>query len=442
MKRLAMIAAIVCAACSASGGAPLPVAWSPPANPHLAASAWAIFHHDSYAQHWSALPGPTGKSGAPVSTVVGLDGVPVFVLFDPDENILAVTKRLSGATLWKIDRATLTPVAHTPLDGSGLFAGTYGYLDDQGRAVFGVGHSITRLLSSATSLDVDATVDLSSTLAMDDSLVAISPLYTGEIAFLSANGVVGVLAGDLAPGAVPLKTTNLTPGGAVSNGFSVDEHGSIYAVNAAGLHRVDWDGAAQTLTEAWELPVEADFTSARPGRLGIGSGTTPVLMENDSVVIADDAPSMNLMVVDRAAGTPRCKVPVFDEDAATDNAIVVTGRTMIVEQNLVTDPVGAQGLARFDLEADGSCPRAWVSPVHAPTCVPTLSTATNLVYAYSESNGDWGLTALDVRDGHTVFDSVAGSSGAYDNVYSAVTIGPDKRVYVGALIGLVVFADP
>lgn len=252
--------------------------------------------------------------------------------------------------------------------------------------------------------------------------------------------MVGVLAPDLAPGAMPLAATTLAPAGPVSNGFSVDEDGGIFAVNGAGLHRVDWDGTA--LTERWEAPVQADFTTPRPGRLGIGSGTTPALMEKDWVAIADDATRMNLVVMRRGVdlgGLPReqCKLPVFDEDAATDNAIVVAGKTMIVEQNLE----GHAGLARFDLADDGTCARTWVSPVHAPTCVPTLSTATGLVYAYTETAGDWGLTGLDLADGHVVFTATAGSGGAYDNYYAAVTIGPDQRVYVGTLAGLVAFAD-
>ncbi len=171
MKACALL--LLLSAC-ARDGAPAVEAWQPPANPHLAASAWAIFHHDSYAQHYSTLPGPTGKNVG--TTVTSLDGLPIFVLFDPDENILVVTKKLSGATLWKIDRATLTPIASAPLTASGVFSGTYGYIDAQGRAVFGIGRTVERLASTATSLDVEASVDLSATVAADDSLVAISVL--------------------------------------------------------------------------------------------------------------------------------------------------------------------------------------------------------------------------------------------------------------------------
>src|SRR5262245_44943354 len=113
MKRA--LAALALAACGSgsSGGPPVEV-WEPPQNPHLADSAWAIYHHDSYAQHHSPLPGVTGGAGLTFD-IVPLDGLAIFVLFDPDEQILTVAKGINGATLWKIDRATLTPLASVDL---------------------------------------------------------------------------------------------------------------------------------------------------------------------------------------------------------------------------------------------------------------------------------------------------------------------------------------
>lgn len=413
------------------GGTPLPLVWEPPKNPHLADSAWAIYHHDNYAQHFSTLPGVEGRGRVDVTTVP-LDGIPIFVLFDPSEDILTVAKGLSGVTLWKIDRETLQPVARADLPLFGVFSGMYGYVDAQGRSVLGIGRQILRYRPEANSIEPDGAADLSGVLPDDDVLVSISVLYTGEIVFLSEQGVFGVLAADLA--GPPLATLQL-PEPDASNGFSVDETGGVYIVTGRAILRVDWDG--QTLATAWSQPVDAPFATPRPGRLGIGSGTTPALMLDSYVVIADDAERMNLIVLDRHDGRTICKEPVFDEPAATDNAIVVAGRTMIVEQNLQ----GGRGVARFDLEEDGTCRRVWVSPVAAPTCVPTLSTASNLVYVYTVEDEEWALEGLDVETGATVFRAPTGRGGLYDNYYAAVTIGPDRRVYVGALVGLQVFQD-
>jgi hypothetical protein len=424
--------ALAASACGGDAAAPPIEIWEPPPNPHLADSAWAIFHHDSYAQHHSPLPAVTG-AGAVSLEVLPLDGIPIFVLFDPDEQILTVAKGINGATLWKIDRQSLTPLASVDLAAAaGVFSATYGYVDAQGRAVLGMARKVLRYRSvtAPDALELDGEADLAGVLADGDNLVAISALYSGEIAFLSANGVLGVLPADLS---APLDVEQL-PDDFVSNGFSVDEDGGIYIVTRENLLRASWDGAA--LSVAWSTPVEAPYTSPRPGRLGVGSGTTPVLMRDGYVAIADDAERMNLMLVERATGNVTCKVPIFDEPSTTDNAIIVAGRSMIIDQNLL----GGRGVARYDLTDSGTCERIWIADVLAPTCVPTLSTATGLVYVYTEDAGDFALTGLDAQTGDIAF-TVPTGTGPYNNYYSAVTIGPDSRVYVGALIGLLVFAD-
>jgi hypothetical protein len=301
-----------------------------------------------------------------------------------------------------------------------------------------VGTRILRYLALESEFMLDKEIELSSTMKQGELLVAITVLYSGEVAFVGDLGTVGLVPATL--DGAPLDVLVLDDG-KVSNGLTTDEEGGIYVVTSGALRRLDWDGVE--LTETWSQPVEAPFTEPRPGRLGTGSGTTPALMMDDMIAIADDAQSMNLMVVRRApevaGGADRlaCKIPAFDGDATTDNAIVVAGRTMIVEQNLA----GHAGVARFDVDADGTCRKVWHSEVNAPSCVPTLSTASGLVYVYTDDDGEWGLSGLDLSTGRRVFRAKAGDGGIYNNYYAAVTIGPDRRIYVGTIAGLMVFAD-
>lgn len=130
-------------------------------------------------------------------------------------------------------------------------------------------------------------------------------------------------------------------------------------------------------------------------------------------------------------------MPVFDGDATTDNAIVVAGRTLIVEQNLE----GYSGVARFDIVGD-QCRRTWVSDVHSPSCVPTLSTGSQLVYVFTEDpDENWGLTGLETDTGRPRFTRTVGNGIGFDNRYAAMTIGPDRRMYIGLISGLAVFWD-
>jgi hypothetical protein len=170
---------------------------------------------------------------------------------------------------------------------------------------------------------------------------------------------------------------------------------------------------------------------------------------------------MNIVVYKRGRNVrgPRqvCKQPVFEKGAsATDNSLVVAGRSIFVENNYgYTGPVAADqgrtttpGVERVDLNRDGSgCRRVWRSQETSPTVVPKLSLGSGLLYVYAKppnqtGNGDgWYLTAIDARTGKTVFRRLTGEGLGFNNNYAPVTIGPDGTAYVGVLGGLVAVRD-
>jgi hypothetical protein len=187
-----------------------------------------------------------------------------------------------------------------------------------------------------------------------------------------------------------------------------------------------------------------------------------------------------------------CSEPVFRRGAsATDNSLIGTDRSLVVENNYgysgiaatmqggVTEP----GLTRVDVVKSSlklkkgkkkkgkkkkkqaladkkkkkkkkkkkrkpitsyECKTVWTSNERAPSVVPKLSLANGLVYTYTkpkraDGRDAWFLTAIDFRDGRTVFSRLAGSGFGYNNNYAPVTIAPDGTAYVGVLGGLVVF---
>jgi hypothetical protein len=78
--------------------------------------------------------------------------------------------------------------------------------------------------------------------------------------------------------------------------------------------------------------------------------------------------------------------------------------------------------------------------------VPKLSLTNGLVYTYTkpqrnDGKDTWYFTALDYRTGSTVYRRLAGVGLGYNNNFAPVTLGPDGAAYVGALGGLVRFAD-
>ncbi|MGH2661304.1 MAG: hypothetical protein ACRDH8_00570 [Actinomycetota bacterium] len=142
-------------------------------------------------------------------------------------------------------------------------------------------------------------------------------------------------------------------------------------------------------------------------------------------------------------------------EGATDNTLIGTGRSMIVENNYgyagpATTTRGASttpGLARVDLDRDGrGCRVVWTSEERAPSVVPKLSLETGLVYTYTkepdpEGEDRWYLTAISFRTGRTLWERLSGKGLGYNNHYAPVSLGPDGSAYVGALGGLVLLQD-
>jgi outer membrane protein assembly factor BamB len=104
------------------------------------------------------------------------------------------------------------------------------------------------------------------------------------------------------------------------------------------------------------------------------------------------------------------------------------------------------GVAKVDLDDDGSCHVAWTSQVTAPTSVPKVSLGNGLLYVYSKPAGfllddSWYLTAIDVRTGATRWDQRTGNGIQWNNHYASIYVGPDGAAYMPTLAGLIRFKD-
>jgi hypothetical protein len=148
-----------------------------------------------------------------------------------------------------------------------------------------------------------------------------------------------------------------------------------------------------------------------------------------------------------------CAVPVFRRGAsATENSLIGSGRSLIVENNYGyvnpfaggTPPLTAPGLARVDLNARRTgCRKVWTNgSVRAPSVVPKLSTRTQLVYAYAQSAprpGErlWSWVGLSARTGRVAFTEAAGTGLPANNNYAGIALGPDGRTaYLGTIGGI------
>jgi hypothetical protein len=442
---------------------PSPVsAVEPPRHPFMAPNGLSNLHVDAWQTDRNRWFGPLGRDTRQASTFQAADCA--SVTFDSRGRIVTICVGLEGPRLMLFDPRTLEELARLQLPPRQLQAGSnpnpftnfsgggYFYLDHRDRAV--IPTTTRRLLVVGVTAEgrfaVQRDYDLTGAVPITDAIISALPNWSGRIWFASTGGVVGTL--DPATGAV--RSRQLEANG---NSFAVGEEGAVYLVTNAAMYRLDAaaDGTPQV---TWREPYE-NIGQTKPGQTQAGSGVTPSLMTRELVAITDNADPMNVLVLKRAAQVSGsrlvCRQPVFSKgQSATDNSLIVTERSIVVENNYgYTGPAATEngrtvpgGVERVDLSPGGGCRKVWHSDERSPTVVPKLSLSSGLVYVYTkpprEDRADpWYLTAIDFHTGRTVYRRLNGEGLGYNNNYAPITLAPDGTAFVGTLGGLTRLAD-
>ncbi|HEX2174575.1 MAG TPA: hypothetical protein VHG70_01585 [Nocardioidaceae bacterium] len=432
-----------------------------PRHPYMAPNGDSNLHDDAYATDTYDRPGPLGRDMKVTSTFLASECA--SVTFDSGGRLVAICVGVQNPNLLMLHPHTLDLLAQYPLPPrqAGLdnpftefSGGGYFYLDDRDRAVIPTTDRhiyVVRETRDPLGFERVRDYDLNPALGGDDAIVSALPDFSGRVWFVSRKGVVGYV--DPTNGSVHVRRLASER---ITDSFAVDESGGVYVVSNRALYRfgAGTNGAVQAVWRR-EYP---NTLSQKPGQVSDGSGTTPSLMGNRYVAITDNADPMNVTVYRRGKAVEGdrvvCREPVFERGrSATDNSLIVTGRSIVVENNFgytgpasttrgsVTEP----GLARVDLDDDGTgCHTVWTSDVISPTVVPKLSLPNGLVYVYSktrDADDPWYFTAVDFHTGEIAYKRLTGFGMGYNNNYAPITIGPDGTAYVGALGGLVALHD-
>lgn len=233
-------------------------------------------------------------------------------------------------------------------------------------------------------------------------------------------------------------------------------------------------GPNTSINVVWNSTYDAG-THAKPGALARGSGTTPALLGDAFVAIADNADSqINLLIYPQNPNThspkPTCKLPLFHPNASwTDNNPLVhhDGQNYhVVVQNMHNAPnfeaapkalngphnnltAMAPGLSQYFVAGNGSgCHLEWSRTDIRTTTVLVLSTETGLMYGFEQSLERaeegvyvWYVTGMDFETGRTVWKARLGAGGAYNNNLRTTNLGPDGTLYQGVQGGVVVVKD-
>jgi outer membrane protein assembly factor BamB len=432
-------------------------------NPFLAPNGTNSMHNDAYASDAYEVSGPLGRDLQVRSASYGVSEC-ATVAFDSRGRLVGLCGGLEGFTLRLIDPTTLAPIASMRTSTRDLLSlsnpfsdicgGTYFYLDkDDVAYVLTTQKQIWRIQVGPTGFTRTGTYDVAAQVPDDDCVVATMPDWSGRIFFATQQGRVGAVD----PGTGEAKVMQFA-GEGIFNSLAGDETGAIYLVTTHRLAAVEADGSGTPVVR-WSQAYDRG-TQQKPGQLSQGSGTTPTLIGHDLVAITDNAePRMNVVFYRRtgsAADREICRVPVFAAGASdTENSLAYAGgRSVIVENNYgyagvqstLLGRTTAPGVARVDLEDDGSCHVAWTNPVSAPTSVPKVSLGNGLLYVYTKPasfllDDSWYFTAIDVRSGATRWKQRTGNGVQWNNHYASIYLGPDGAAYMPTVAGLIRFHD-
>lgn len=444
-------------------------------HPFMARNGWNSMHSDGPASDTHPESGPLGIDPEVISTARGLlGGECASVTFDRAGRIVTVCTTALRMLLLVLDPTTLRELASYDLpprpsmkslsirtittDTSG---GAYFYLDEEDRAVVGTAaQRIEVIAHDDAGFRLERTYDLASIVAppgRDDAIVTVLPDWSGRwYWFVTRLGMVGTVNRE-----TNVVMTHQLEGERIQNSFAVGPDGA-FIVSDHAIYAFTADPATGAPTIGWRAVYDRGVRR-KLGQIDQGSGTTPTLLGDEWVAIADNAePRLNVLIYRRrpeVANDRRlaCKIALFDAGAsATDNSFIGIGRSLVIENNAGYDifptmmfgKTSVGGVARVDLDESGEgCRVVWESKEISQTTVPKLSLGNGLVYLYTKRpDAPWWtdayyLTAVDFRTGETVYRARTGVGIGFDNHWAPVTIGPDGTAYVGTLRGLLAVRD-
>ena len=439
-----------------------------PGHPLLAEAQRSGMHSGSYNTDVSDYGGPLGNNTISKHRAFGkIVGVAPNISFDDKGRIITVALNLNKVTLYLLDPETLETLAQYVMpkkDNQDNSGGGYFHLDNQNRAILAPNDNSIKVLDvvekgGKLTWEVAEHYPLGDLLPEGANIHDVMPDWGGNLWFVTTGGVIGYR--DQADGSFHLFDLPETDE-VVQNSFAVDENG-VYMVSTHALYMFGINVQTRKPEPIWREAYERG-AEQKVGTLSHGSGTSPTLIGDDLVSIADDgSPSTNIMIYKRKAEIEGsriiCKEPIFKPGAsATENSLVAYKNALIVQNDFGHDYMGnaletAPGITRVDINEDRlDCTTVWESQMQSHS-LPRLSTATGLVYVYTfklpfegAKTGGWYLTAMDFETGGILWDRLIGKgSGGFWDKYSSVTapvvLGPNGAAYVGIRTGIIMVKD-
>ena len=441
--------------------------FEPPINPYLADSPWPMSHRNPYNQASSPLPGP--EDGQRLEVSFQEQEFPSITLTygNPYGNGRRAVYGSTATTMYKLDmnppgidnvhRLRKSDVTANGETGAYVVADRNNYLYvPKGKILekyrdkpdAGIPPQQQELEKAAEFILPDNLLKSS-----EEYIIGINLTYDGYLVLATNLGLIALLSRDFSK----LYPYRLGEEETISNSLAVDEEGGIYVVTSRYMHRLAFDG--NQITSRWRADYEHGPDIPWPGRLGIGSGSTPTLMgtggDQDKFVVFTDGQELTHLVLmwrDKIPDnwTPiapgkdiriAAEIPVtFGNNSATrsisEQSVLVSGYGAIVVNNdyrlntqqwpllgdfwtiLLSGQSYNQpfGVEKFQWDsATKTMKSTWSNNISCPNGIPTMSSASNLAYCIGARDNAWTLEAMDWDTGETVFHRQLGQGPKFNS---------------------------
>ena len=439
-------------------------------HPFLAESQRSSMHGGAHNWDINTYPGPLGhKTTSKHRKFSNVIGVAPNISFDSQGRLITVSIKLNRIELHLLNPETLETIAMLELppkasasDNSG---GGYFHIDSKDRVLLAPANdtiSIYEISESSGSpkWQLAQQYNITGLLPEGTNIHDVIPDWSGNLWFVTGGSFLGYRDHDTGA----FYTYELPEEGeTIQNSFAVDEEG-LYVVSTDAIYQFQINADTKEPFYSWREDYDNGAVQ-KPGTLCHSSGTSPTLIGDDLVAIADDGdPFTNIVVYQKSASIEGerliCKVPLFGRGkSATENSLLVYGNAMVVQNDyghvytgnaLKTSP----GIMRVDVREDRSgCDVVWHNETFLSQSLPRLSTETGLLYFYTFQKqkaedffGGWYLSAVDWQTGEPLWDRLIGrGTGSMIDTLSSVTapivLGPNGAAYAGIRTGVIMAKD-
>lgn len=456
----------------------------PPTNPFLADSPWPMTHRNPYCQASSPLPGPTASEvdrGLFKVQTLPEEAVAITLNFSPRNSDGKYSLWGSSRNIvYKLNGNERKWRSATSVRKGGktsqAISGAYTVLDREGRLFVPKGDTILvyqeEISGEPKSIIKEVkrfSLNKKQLLLEGEQIVGMNLTYDGFLAMVTNRSLVLVMNRDSGE----LVSHRLNAQEEVSNSLAVDEKGGLYVVTHKKMYRLQWKEG--NLSKSWDCEYPTSETPM-PGRLGLGSGTTPTLMgtgnQDKLVVIADGQKKMNLVAFWRdeipkdwkaiPGHSPRVAgiIPILFGDptrerSITDQSLLVRGYGAVAVNNDYGDhptdtwsnfwtilwsnykDYAPYGIEKFEwLPAERKFKSVWAnSELSVPNGIPTMSSATGLIYYLGQKDEQWTVEGVDWNTGKLQFRYVLENAVKYNSYYAGMEIGYDADLVTGTVGG-------